>query len=140
MSTISEIKAALQQIHQGIEGIKTTPAMLRKIETAQLPCTFVRTGNGVWDFDNTGEIYQAQRTFFVECVVSPAAQDLLSVNETLIDTLIERFGVAYRQNFRLGQESWIRLDTLTDGGIQTLDLGLLYIGFVFQFDVQIRRI
>lgn len=139
MSSISEIKAALQLIHRGIEGVKATPHALRKIETAQLPCTFVRTGNCTWDFDNTGELYQT-RTFFTECVVSPVTQDLLSVNETLIDTLIERFGKAYCQNFRVGKESWIRLDTLTDGGIQTIDLGLLYIGFVFQFDVRIRRI
>lgn len=140
MSTIAEIKSALQIVHSGIEGIASTPTMLRKVETAQLPCTFVRTGDGVWDFDNTGELYQTQRTFFTECLVSPVTQDLLSVNEALIDTLIERFGKAYCNNFRLGQESWMRLDTLIDGGIQTIDMGVLYIGFVFRFDVQIRRI
>lgn len=139
MSTIAEIKNALQLIHSGIEEVVSTPTMLRKVESAQLPCTFVRTGEAAWDFDNTGELYQT-RTFFTECLVSPVTQDLLSINEALIDTLIERFGKAYCKNFRVGQESWIRLDTLTDGGIQTIDLGILYIGFVFQFEVQIRRI
>jgi len=139
MSTIAEIKASLQQIHQGIEGVVSTPHALRKIEGPQLPCTFIRTGACAWDFDNTQELYQAERTFYVECMVSPVTQDLLNVNETLVDTLIERFGKAYRANFQVGAESFIRLDTLSDGGIQVIDLGILYIGFVFEFQVQIRR-
>jgi hypothetical protein len=32
------------------------------------------------------------------------------------------------------------MTTITDGGIQIIDYGTLYYGFVFEFDVMIREI
>jgi hypothetical protein len=81
-----------------------------------------------------------RRTFVVECLVAPLPQNVLEANEDLVDEMIEAFVASYCENYQLYQSSWIDMTTITDGGIQIIDYGTLYYGFVFEFDVMTRGI
>lgn len=113
--------------------------MQRKIETSELPAVFIRTGDCSWQLDDSGNQRQ-DRQIFVEVLVEPLTQNTIKANEALIDALIERIPQAYHDVcYKLGENCWILPDTINDGGIQTINLGTTYIGFVISFNVQIRK-
>ena len=138
MATIEQIKAALRSYHLCITGVQAAPERLRKIETADLPCVLVRTGQGTWQHDSTGAMRQ-DRQFFVECLVEPLTQMLPSTQEELIDQMIDAFADYYYNNLEIAPGCWINMDSITDTGIQVMDFGTRYIGFVFEITIQIRR-
>lgn len=134
---IEDVKTALAILHSGIAGIVSVPGLVRKIESAMLPAVCIRTGECDWGIDTSGAILQ-RRIFYADCLVEPLTQNLVRANEELVDILIERFGAAYCQGHELIPGAWIDLTTVGDGGIQTVDLGSMYVGFVFSFVVNIR--
>jgi len=144
--SLSNTKAAIQTLNAAITGITTAPTVYPgALNTADLPCALIFTGEGEWQHTTIGGSARHNRTYRIRVYVTPIAQGK-GIDEAmqLVDTLLWRFGITYydKDNQQIADDPQTVLkatdEGITDSGYVQMEYpapgGILYHGFEMLVD------
>lgn len=141
MSTVTEIVAALQELHEDISGVASAPTeMPGNLDQVDLPVALVWPEACAWDPQAIG-LKRQERTYVVRVFVQPVGQGIMGPDAGYQDcmTLLEAFGQAYLDDLTLGNVveciSGIEDSGVSGGGFELGWGNVPYWGFVFRVTI-----